>query len=721
MLLSGLYTFSALAELFTRDRLERHWHLILAIAIAMLVVFGYLFGLNRRLNHLASHTKAQLAERKRVDEALAASEAFYHSLVEHLPLSIARKDLDGRITFCNQKFCDELESPIEQLIGKTDRDLFPAPLAEKYRADDLAVAQSGIPFETVEEHVPPDGHKLFVHVMKTPIVGAAGKIIGTQVLFWDVTEQRRAEDRLRKSETRTRLILDTANDAFVEMDSGGLITAWNPAAEKIFGWTRAEAVGRMLSDTIIPLHFRDGHMIGLSRYLETGEGPMLDRRFEISALRRDGAEFPIEITLSPIRLGDRCFFAAFIHDITNRTRREEELRVSRERFDLAVRGSNDGIWDWDVRTNEVYFSARWMSMIGYEEGEISNRFDEWESRLHPDDRVRSLATIRAYLERQSPVYDMEHRLRHKDGSYRWILARGVAMWDGDGKAYRMAGSQTDITTRKEAERTLVQREKLAGLGQMVAGVAHEINNPLSFVINNVVVLQRDVASMRELLQAYMQLDPAIARTDPAAAESLQSIAERFDAAYTLPNLEELTIRSRDGLKRIQQIVKDLRDFARLDTSDMHEVDLNEGVASTINIIRGRALKKNVSLETRLGEIPLVNCYPAKINQVIMNLVANAIDACGEGGHVSVITRRTEDGVEVAVMDDGPGIDAAIREKIFDPFFTTKPPGEGTGLGLSISYGIVQDHHGQIRVETEAGKGTTFVVALPTGGMPTLGA
>jgi PAS domain S-box-containing protein len=471
----------------------------------------------------------------------------------------------------------------------------------------------------------------------------------------------------------------------------------------------------LLADTIIPEQYREGHTGGLMRFLKTGEGQVLNRRFEITAIRRDGSEFPVELTISPIQLGDRFFFAGFIHDITNRMRREEELRLTRERFDLAVRGSNDGIWDWDVRTNEVYFSPRWKSMIGYADDEISNNFDEWASRLHPDERESALASVDAYLQHRAPVYELEHRLRHKDGSYRWILARGLALWDADGEPYRMAGSHTDVTIRKEAERTLVQQEKLAALGQMVAGVAHEINNPLSFVSNNVAVLQRDVSAMRELLLGYMQLDPIITQHDPTRAQELKDIADHFDVAYTLPNLEELMIRSRDGLKRIQQIVKDLRDFARLDTSDMHEMDLNEGVESTVNIIRGRARKKQVTLESCLGEIPTVTCYPAKINQVIMNLLANAIDACDSGGQVTVTTRRVDDAVEVAVADNGIGIDPAIRDKIFDPFFTTKPPGEGTGLGLSISYGIIQDHHGSIGIESEKGKGSTFTVRLPTNG------
>ena len=697
------------------DKPHEFWALGVVAFLCLGILLSYFIGLNRRLRKLTLSMTAQLAESKRVDDALQASEAFYHSLVEHLPLHIIRKDTEGRFTFGNPRFCAEMKMTLAQLKGKTDFDLFPRESAEKYTADDRAVMDGGVPLETTEEHIAAGHRKLHVRVIKTPVREGSGKIIGTQGIFWDVTDQKWAEEALRSSELRTRLIIDTANDAFVEMDSTGGITAWNPAAAQVFGWPPEEAIGRRLSDTIIPAQFREQHATGLQHFLATGEGQVLNRRFEITAIRRDGAEFPIELTISPIQLGGRCFFAAFIHDITNRQRRQEELRLSRERFDLAVRGSNDGIWDWDVRNNSVYFSPRWKNMLGFEDDEIASRFEEWQTRLHPDDRDAAMSTVQSYLERLIPTYEVEHRLKHKDGNYRWILARGSALWDANGIAYRMAGSHTDITDRKEAEQTLVQQEKLAGLGQMVAGVAHEINNPLSFVSNNVAVLQRDVEAMRQLLEGYMQANAAIAQVDPDRAASLKDMAERFDAAYTLPNLADMMIRSRDGLKRIQQIVKDLRDFARLDSSDMHEINVNEGVESTVNIIRGRARKKNVTLTTRLDELPLVTCYPAKINQVIMNLVANAIDASPEGGEVVITTHRAGEAVEIEVADNGSGIDAAIRDKIFDPFFTTKPPGEGTGLGLSISYGIIQDHRGSIRVESEKDRGTKFTIHLPVNG------
>ncbi|WP_435016474.1 ATP-binding protein [Tundrisphaera sp. TA3] len=427
-------------------------------------------------------------------------------------------------------------------------------------------------------------------------------------------------------------------------------------------------------------------------------------------------------------------------EFAGRVRIEEALRVSRERYAVAVRGSRDGLWDWDIVTNQSYFSPRWKQMLGYEDGELSDDYAQFLDLLHPDDLGRAQETIRCYLEGQCDEYEQEIRLRHRDGTYRWILTRGVALRDGDGRPYRMAGSHTDINARKVAEgllseqnrrleaavasereahdelklaqSRLVQSEKLAGLGQMVAGVAHEINNPLAFVINNVAVLDRDIADLNALVALHEEATPLLAREAPDLLARIREFRDRVDIDYTLENLPGLLARSRDGLSRIEQVVKDLRLFARLDEGDIKEADLNDGIRTTITIIRGNARRDDVALEVDLRPLPPVACHPAKINQVVMNLLSNAVDASPAGGTVSIRSWPEADAVAIAVSDTGPGIDPAIRGRIFDPFFTTKPIGKGTGLGLSISYGIIQEHGGTIEVATAPGRGTTFTIHLP---------
>ena len=211
--------------------------------------------------------------------------------------------------------------------------------------------------------------------------------------------------------------------------------------------------------------------------------------------------------------------------------------------------------------------------------------------------------------------------------------------------------------------------------------------------------------MRELLTRYQNAERDLGR--PEAFQKVHEYAQEIDAPYTLANLEGILARSKDGLKRgIHQdrSARLLRDFGRDSDKDWHEVDLNGGIESTLNIIKLRASRKKVILETDLDPLPHVQCQPAKINQVVLNLVANAIDACKEGGKVIVRSRRSGPNLEIHVIDNGCGIDPAIRDKIFDPFFTTKPPGMGTGLGLSISHSIMEEHGGRIEMESKVGEG-----------------
>jgi signal transduction histidine kinase len=267
---------------------------------------------------------------------------------------------------------------------------------------------------------------------------------------------------------------------------------------------------------------------------------------------------------------------------------------------------------------------------------------------------------------------------------------------------------------KQAQSRMLQSEKLAALGSLVAGVAHEVNNPLAFVTNNVAILQRDFAELKELLELYRSAEAAMGRADPEALQNIRDAAERMDVVYILENLQDTLLRSRDGLSRIQQIVRDLREFSRQETlgSVQQGTELNSGIAATVNIVRGQARSHGVELEMDLAPIPGITCYPARINQVVLNVLTNAIDACENGGKVCIGTRPAEGGVEFWVKDTGCGVDPSVRDRIFDPFFTTKPQGKGTGLGLSISHGIVADHGGTIRFESTPGNGTCFTVFLP---------
>jgi signal transduction histidine kinase len=259
---------------------------------------------------------------------------------------------------------------------------------------------------------------------------------------------------------------------------------------------------------------------------------------------------------------------------------------------------------------------------------------------------------------------------------------------------------------------MLQNEKLASLGQLAAGVAHEINNPLSFVINNNAIIRRDLSAVCRLIALYQRADAAIAAHDPKLYREIDELIGRIDLTYTVENLQEMLKRSGEGLRRIERIVQDLREFVRLDQNDFHSVDLNAGIESTVSMIRHRALDKQIDIVTELQPLPHIPCFADRINQVLLNLLSNAIDASPQGAAIHIRSHPEQGGACVEVADAGCGIDPLISNRIFDPFFTTKPIGEGAGLGLSISYCIVKQHGGKIEFESHVGHGSTFRVRLP---------
>ncbi len=340
-------------------------------------------------------------------------------------------------------------------------------------------------------------------------------------------------------------------------------------------------------------------------------------------------------------------------------------------------------------------------------GRIGGQLEQAEEELH---RANELLESRV-LDRTRELLEAKMLLEERHGQLQKSadeLARTAA-------SVRLAHEELKAAHEdlKRAEAQLVQSERLSSLGQVVAGVAHEINNPLAFVANNVAVLQRDVGQLHDLIRLYQEAEGTLEQHQHDLLARIRELGEQMDLAYVLEHVPSLMTRSREGLRRIQQIVRDLRDFARLDEAELKEADVNQSVEATLSILRSQAVARGVTLIEDLTPVPTILCYPAKINQVLLHLVTNGLDACDPGGTVIVSTRAgARAGVELAVADNGHGIDPMVRGRIFDPFFTTKPIGQGTGLGLAISYGIVASHGGTIEVESELGFGSRFIVKLP---------
>jgi len=378
-----------------------------------------------------------------------------------------------------------------------------------------------------------------------------------------------------------------------------------------------------------------------------------------------------------------------------RCRVTAELKTSEERFDLAVRGSSDGLWDWNILTGAGYLSPRFKEMLGYKEDELENSFNTFESLLHPDDRARVLEDVYQRIRERAP-YSGEFRMRSKRGEIRWFCSRGRAIWNADGQPYRMSGAVTDITERKQMETALAlrdeqlrQSQKLEAVGSLAGGIAHEFNNLLQAI--------RGFANF-----ALEGLPPEGQR-----AKDLQQVVTATNRAATL--------------------TRQLLGFSRRQVLERVAMDPREVVLDLVKMLRpliGEQIELVVSPAT---DVCQVSADQGLLQQMLINLCINARDAMPSGGRLVLKTKRvdftpqycefhptTKPGPYLlfSVSDNGCGIPPDVKDRIFEPFFTTKEVGKGTGLGLATVYGIVQQHNGMINVYSEVGIGTTFNIYLP---------
>lgn len=262
-----------------------------------------------------------------------------------------------------------------------------------------------------------------------------------------------------------------------------------------------------------------------------------------------------------------------------------------------------------------------------------------------------------------------------------------------------------------AQEHLVQSEKLASIGQLAAGVAHEINNPIGYIFSNYGMLETYLGSLFEMLNVYENAENSLG--DPNVVKELQAKRVALEVEFLKEDIPDLMKESKEGIVRVRKIVQDLKDFSHVDAKpEWSFTNLNQGIDSTLNVVNNE-VKYKADIIKEYGDIPPVQCIPSEINQVVMNLVVNAAHAIGpDRGKIWIRTGIENESAWIEITDNGSGIPKEVVPRIFDPFYTTKPVGKGTGLGLSLSYGIIQKHRGQIDVQTEVGKGTTFRLVLP---------
>lgn len=559
-----------------------------------------------------------ITERKRAENAVRKSRRLLQAFLDNSPAVIYVKDPEGRYLLINRMYERLFGYSREEVMLKTDFDIFPADIAQTLRENDQWVVRERKSME-VEESVPHDDGVHHYMSLKFPLFDSDGELYAVCGISNDITARKAADNALRESEARKGAILDSALDCIITLDHEGRITEFNPAAEKTFGYGRSEVLNKEFAEILFPT---DGDTeedrYRLEHSVESAQGSLIGNRIESIARRANGAEFPTEMAMTHIVVDGRPIFTVYLRDITQRKKAEKELQ------------------------------------------EQAHLLREQAAQLNERNSQLSLA----YAELQ------------------------------------------------DAEAQLIHSEKMAAIGQLIAGLAHEINNPAAFVLTNLAVISRDVQDILKYQKACRELESL---AEPIAPEKVQELA-RFREECSLDEaadeVETLLQSARKGMDRIRDLVATLRSYSRIDVRGQFGMgDLNEGLQATLLMLKP-IIKETTQIETDLGELPLVECNLGQVNQVFMNLIANAIQAVSNPGLVHIYSRREGDGILVGVRDNGPGIPKNIRSRIFDPFFTTKEVGKGTGLGLSIARRIIDSHNGKLSFETEEGRGTEFRVWLP---------
>ena len=537
-----------------------------------------------------------------------------------------------------------------------------------------------------------------------------------------VAERQRTESRLQafiKELGDVKFALDQSSIVVIT-DAKGRILEVNDRFCKIAEYSRQELIGkthRLVNSGYHPASFFQ------AMWQTVTSGKVW--KGEIKNLTKTGKYYWVDTTIVPIldSSGQPVQFIAIRNEITERKKVEDELRASEARWQFALEGARDGVWDWDAQTNKVFYSHQWKTMLGYEDSDIGNSLEEWDSRVHPDDKAQCYADLERLMSGETLFYQNEHRLRCKDGSYVWILDRGkVIERDADGNALRVIGTHTDITTQKKTEASLRQlneelETKVQERTQEVELRAQELERSNAELQQFAYVASHDLQEPLRTISSFTEL-------------LVQEYGDRLDG-----EAEEYVEFIVDGSLRMQQLIKDLLAYSRVNSRGQAfaQTDCERVIERVLSSLQF-AIAENQATVT-YDCLPEVFADESQVQQLFQNLISNALKFRGEQQpqvHVSVIpiaddsakesdekhhelTVAGQVGWKFCVSDNGIGIEADYREKIFEIFqrLHSRRIYAGTGIGLAICRKIVQRHGGHIWVEESPQKGAAFYFTLPS--------
>ncbi|MHC4547351.1 MAG: PAS domain-containing sensor histidine kinase [Planctomycetota bacterium] len=631
----------------------------------------------RDLSEANASLRVEVAERRRAERALERMSKVFMEAAD----PIVVEDLNGRIVDLNRETERLYGWTREELLGQPFRTLVP-PQRHRQAHEALERCRRGESVRNEESlRCSRSGVVYPVLVTKSLLTSDAGEPLAVATISKHITALKRAQEEVRQSEERYRTlvsaILETAVEGILTIDEKGVIESINPAAQRMFGYTSEEAVGQSVN-LLMPSPYRQEHDDYIARYLTTGETKIIGIGREATGLRKDGSDFPIDLSVSEVRVGDRRLFTGFVRDITERKQASEALRRERDFAEGLIETAQVIVLVLDPEGRIVRFNKYMEELSGYRLDEVRGK--DWFETFLP---AREWPRIREMF--KNAVADHEVR-----GNINPIVTKGgvereVAWWartlkDVDGQTVGVLSVGHDVTELRRAQERLVQSERLAGIGQMITGLAHESRN----------ALQR-MQSCLELL-----------------AVELEDRAQALDYVARVQHAQDY----------LSQLFEEVRNYAAPIQLDRQVCDLRRLWGAAWADLEVARRGKDVRLVDQTDGVDLAcNVDPFALGQVFRNIFDNAISAVDEKGRIAILC---EDGsaagepvLSLIFSDSGPGLTPEQSERIFQPFFTTKT--RGTGLGMAIVRRILEAHGGRVAVGSGPLSGAAIVVTLPRGG------
>lgn len=550
---------------------------------------------------------------------------------------------------------------------------------------------------TVEHvSVDPNGNTRNLWVHCAPVISTSGEVTHIVEHFIDVTDFKQTEEALRESERKFRSLVETTSDWAWEVDQNGIYTYASPRVKDLLGYESEKVIGKTPFD-LMPAGEaeRVGRLFqGIAESREPFAG------LENTNLHKDGRRMVLETSGVPIldEAGNLLGYRGIDRDITERKKAEEALTRTVKQYTAMIDTVPAIMYVKDIDHRYVIVNEAFCKLAGKPADGIIGRTDydifssEKADEYHRADKI--------IMDEDRRVIDHEQSIKGVDGETKWVSTTRVPVHDSQGLVLGVVGLVQDVTEYHRSREQLVQADKLAAIGTLAAGVAHEINNPIGFISSNLNTMNKYLKKMNSYIERIGTEEDKDRET---ILEMLTDFADAVDESV-------------EGTTRVKNIVSDLKSFSRVDQAKKKLANINEGIESTLNIVRNE-LKYHCKVEKDLGDIPDLYCIPNQLNQVFMNILLNAGHATkGRSGLINIRTWADDTNIYASIKDNGVGIPEGNVKKVFEPFFTTKEVGKGTGLGLSLAYDIIKKHNGAIDVKSEVSVGTEFIVSLPRQGL-----